>query len=245
MNSSIGKLYPSTKFAVMLLLVIFSIFTPGYVMQYLMFPLVVLISLCAGTGKQFLGTFFKSIFIIILVMFATQLFIISNEDAQPIWGFLHFSQTGLNDSLSMTSKIVAISSLVICFFQVTNIKDITYALERSGVPKKVTFLISSTIQLIPQMSALSKTITDAQKSRGIETEGNMLIRAKAFVPMLGPLVLSSIQQTEERVLALESRAFSSRTKKTSIYEMKKKTADYILDILCIAGFIAYILWRVM
>lgn len=29
MNSSIGKLYPSTKFAVMLLLVIFSIFTPG------------------------------------------------------------------------------------------------------------------------------------------------------------------------------------------------------------------------
>ena len=211
MNSSIGKLYPSTKFAVMLLLVIFSIFTPGYVMQYLIFPLVVLISLCAGTGKQFLGTFFKSIFIIILFIFAIQVFIISNEDAHPIWGFLHFSQTGLNDSLSMTSKIVAISSLVICFFQVTNIKDITYALERSGVPKKVTFLISST----------------------------------AFVPMLGPLVLSSIQQTEERVLALESRAFSSRTKKTSIYEMKKKTADYILDILCIAGFIAYILWRVM
>ncbi len=125
MNSSIGKLYPSTKFAVMLLLVIFSIFTPGYVMQYLMFPLVVLISLCAGTGKQFLGTFFKSIFIIILFIFAIQVFIISNEDTQPIWGFLHFSQTGLNDSLSMTSKIVAISSLVICFFQVTNIKDIS------------------------------------------------------------------------------------------------------------------------
>ena len=77
MNSSIGKLYPSTKFALMLLLVIFSIFTPGYVMQYLMFPLVVLISLCAGTGKQFLGTFFKSIFIIILFIFAIQVFIIS------------------------------------------------------------------------------------------------------------------------------------------------------------------------
>ena len=203
MNSAIGKLYPSTKFAVLLLLVILSVFTPGYTLQYLMFLVVLFFSLCAGTARQFLGTFFKSIFIIIIFIFAIQVFIISNEDAQPIWAFIHFSQTGLNDSLSMTSKIVAISSLVICFFQVTDIKDITFALEKSGTPRKVTFLISSTIQLIPQMSALSKTITDAQKSRGIETEGSLLIRAKAFVPMLGPLVLSSIQQTEERMLALD------------------------------------------
>ena len=96
----------------------------------------------------------------------------------------------------MTSKIAAISSLLICYFQITEVKDINYALEKSGVPKKVTFLISSTLQLIPQMSALSRVILDAQKSRGIETEGNLIIRAKAFVPMLGPLVLSSIQQTE-------------------------------------------------
>ena len=34
MNSAIGKLYPSTKFAVLLLLVILSVFTPGYTLQY-------------------------------------------------------------------------------------------------------------------------------------------------------------------------------------------------------------------
>ena len=245
MNSAIGKLYPSTKFAVVLLLVICSIFTPGYIFQYIMLPVAFILSVCSGTGKQFLKTFFKSIFIIILFIFIIQVCIVSNDDAQPVWGFIHFSQTGLNESLSMTSKIVAISSLIICFFQVTKIKDITYALERSGVPKKVTFVISSTIQLIPQMSALSKTITDAQKSRGIESEGNLLVRAKAFVPMLGPLVLSSIQQTEERVLALESRAFSSKARKSSIYVIEKKAADYVLDILCIAGLIVYIIWRVM
>lgn len=245
MNSHIGKLYPATKFAVLLLLAILSIFTPGYLFQYLMFPLILLVSLFAGTGKKFLGTFLKSIFIVILFIFVIQVCIVGNEDAQPIWGFIHFSRTGLNESLGITSKIVAISSLVICFFQITGIKDIIYALEKSGVPKKLTFVIASTIQLIPQMTALSKTITDAQKSRGIETEGNVLIRAKAFLPMLGPLVLSSIQQTEERVLALESRAFSSKTKKTSIYEIKKKTVDYVIELLCIAGLVAYIAWRVM
>ncbi len=245
MDSAIGRLYASTKFMVLFVLVIISIFTPGYMLQYMMFPLCLLFSIFAGTGKKFAGTFFKSIFLIILFIFVIQVFLISNDDAQPIWMFIHFSQTGLDTSLSMTSKIVASGSLVMCFFQVTDIKDITYALERSGVPKKVTFLISSTMQMIPQLSALSKTIMDAQKSRGIETEGSFMVRAKAFAPMLAPLVLSSIQQTEERMLALESRAFSAKVKKTSIYEMKKKTADHILSILCAAGLIAYIVWRVV
>lgn len=244
MNSAIGRLYPSTKFAVVLVLIICSVFTPGYLFQYSMFLLALLFSLFAGTAKKFIGAFFKSIFVIILFIFIIQVCIISNEDAQPIWAFIHFSQTGLASSLDMTSKIAAISSLLICYFQITEVKDINYALEKSGVPKKVTFLISSTLQLIPQMSALSRVILDAQKSRGIETEGNLIIRAKAFVPMLGPLVLSSIQQTEERVLALESRAFSCKAKKTSIYEIKKKAADHVLDALCIMGLAVYIVWRV-
>lgn len=245
MDSRIGKLYPTTKFMVALLAVVISIFTPGYVLQYLMFPVFLIISLMAGTGKQFLSIFFKSIFLIIVFVFAMQVFIITNADQVPIWGFLHFSKMGLDTSLAMTSKIVAISSAIMVFFQTTKVKDITYALEKAGTPRKVTFLISSTIQLIPQMSGLSKTITDAQRSRGIETEGGLLVRMKAFVPMLGPLVLSSIQQTEERVLALESRAFSSKGKKTSIYVLDKTGIDKCLELLCLVGLIAYVIWRVM
>lgn len=169
MDSRIGKLYPTTKFMIMVLVVMISIFTPGYTLQYLFLPVFLIISFASGTGKQFLNTFFKSVFIIVLFVFAIQIFIITNDDQVPIWAFLHFSKTGLETSLSMTSKIVAISSAIMCFFQITKVKDIIYALEKAGTPRKVTFLISSTIQLIPQMTSLQKTITDAQKSRGIET----------------------------------------------------------------------------
>lgn len=245
MNGAIGKLYPTTKFCVLLALAVICIFHPGWQLQYLMLPVILVISLLAGTAKQFLATFFKSIFIIILFIFVIQVCIVANEDAQPIWAFLHFSQTGLNESLLMTSKIAAISSLVICYFEVTSIQDIIFAMEKGGLPKKVTFVISSTIQLIPQMSALSKTITDAQRSRGIETEGSLIVRAKAFVPMVGPLVLSSIQQIEERVLALESRAFSSKAKKTSIYEINKTGADHVISVLSLLAIVAYVIWRVV
>lgn len=245
MDSRIGKLYPTTKFMITLLVVIVSIFTPGYVLQYVMFPVFLIISLMVGTTKQFLNAFFKSIFIIILFIFAMQVFIITNEDQISIWGFIHFSQAGLATSLSMTSKITAIASAIMTFFETTKVKDITYALEHAGTPRKVTFLISSTIQLIPQTSSLSKTITDAQKSRGIETEGGLMTRIKAFVPMLGPLVLSSIQQTEERVLALESRAFSAKGKKTSIYVLNKTGLDIVLEVCSVILLIGYVVWRVM
>lgn len=245
MDSRIGKLYPTTKFMITLLVVIISIFTPGYVLQYALFPVFLIISFMAGTTKQFLNAFFKSIFIIILFIFAMQVFIITNEDQTSIWAFIHFSQAGLATSLSMTSKITAIASAIMTFFETTKVKDITYALEHAGTPRKVTFLISSTIQLIPQMSSLSRTITDAQKARGIETEGGLMTRIKAFVPMLGPLVLSSIQQTEERVLALESRAFSAKGKKTSIYVLNKTGLDIVLEVLSVILLIGYVVWRVM
>lgn len=244
MDSRIGQLYPSTKFAFMVLIILLSMFTPGYLFQYMVFPFIILLSVCSKTAVDFLSAFMKSIFIVVLFIFIIQVFIMLNDDSVKIWGFIHFSDMGLLNSLTMTSKIVAISSTIIWYFQVTSVKDMIYALEKSGISPKITFVIASTIQLIPQMLLLSKTITDAQKARGIETEGNMVTRLKAFIPMVGPLVLSSIQQIEERVLALESRAFSAKATKTSIYALKKQKADYMLTTLCAVILIGYIVWRI-
>ncbi|MEI5993244.1 energy-coupling factor transporter transmembrane component T [Candidatus Enterococcus mansonii] len=245
MDSKIGKLYPATKFGCVLLLIVLCMFLPGYWFQYAVLPFTMILSLFSHTFRKFFSVFMKSIFLVVLFIFVIQVFIVKNDDSQPLWWIFSFSQMGLENSLSMTSKIVGISSSIIYFFQVTSTKDIHYNLEKSGAPKKLTFVVASTIQLIPQMSNLSKTITDAQKSRGIETEGSLWIRMKSFVPMIGPLVLSSIQQTEERVLTLESRAFSSKNKKTSIYELPKRKIDYLITIVCWLIFASFIIWRVM
>lgn len=242
MANKIVNLYPSTKFFWMLLIIIICMFTPGYLVQYSIFPVIILLSVLSKNTKEFLSVFMKSIVVIVLFIFIIQTFIIQNEDSQPIWWFFKFSQMGLTSSLLMTSKIVGISSTIIYFFQVTQTKDINHALEKSGIPKKVTFIIASTIQLIPQMSSLSVTITEAQKSRGIESEGNLLVRMKSFIPMIGPLVLSSIQQTEERVLTLEARGFSSKHKKTAIYELKKSKLDHMLIVTCVLAGIIFIVW---
>jgi len=243
MNHFIGKLYPSTKFVIVLLVIILSMFTSSPTFQLGLFTGVLILNLLSKTFLNFLKTFFKSIFVLVLFIFVIQVYIINNPDSQQIWGFISFSQMGLTTSIDMSSRIIAVSSVIIWFFQVTSVKDIIHALELAKVSKKVTFVIASTIQLIPQMFKLSQTITDAQKSRGIETEGNLLVRVKAFMPMLGPLVLSSIQQIEERVLSLESRGFSSTIRKTSVYTIKKSKLDYLISLGCLVIFILYIIWR--
>lgn len=52
------------------------------------------------------------------------------------------------------------------------------------------------------MSGTMNTIMDAQRSRGLETEGNLITRAKSFLPLISPVVMSSLINTRERAIAL-------------------------------------------
>ena len=165
MLSQIGKWYPSTKLMIVVSVIIISMFSTIPTVQYVLFGLSILLSLCSGTLSNFFKTFFKSIVIIILFIFLVQVFIVQNEDSQKIWWVIGFSEIGLNTSIGLSSRIVAISSIIIWFFQVTSVKDIISSLEKANIPKKATFVIASTIQLVPQMTKLSQTITDAQRAR--------------------------------------------------------------------------------
>ena len=69
-------------------------------------------------------------------------------------------------------------------------------------------------------------------------------RVKSFVPMLGPLIFSLIQQTEEHALALQSRAFLAPVPKTSLYRLDKHTIDRVIQVICLLLLILFIVWRV-
>jgi len=51
-------------------------------------------------------------------------------------------------------------------------------------------------------------IQAAQRARGLDTEGSLRARLRGVMPLVGPVILSSLTEVEERSLALEVRAFS-------------------------------------
>ena len=81
----------------------------------------------------------------------------------------------------------------------------------------ITYVIISTLQILPQMQAKAQTIIAAQRSRGLDTESSFFKRAGAVVPLVGPLVFGSLVEVEERAIAIESRGFTSTRIKTTLH----------------------------
>ena len=93
------------------------------------------------------------------------------------------------------------------------------ALTQRGLPPSLTYIIVSTLQIIPQMQLKASTIIDAQRSRGLETQGGLHRRVSALLPLVGPLVFGSLVDVEERAIAIEARAFKAKRTKTSLIEI--------------------------
>lgn len=244
-KKSILHLYPTTKFLVILFLCISVFIVPGYLYAYSVLFICMFIAYLAGYFKEFSNLAIKALLLIVVFIFILQSFFYPGTQVIWSWSIFSIKQEGIDFALNLTSKIVAIGSSFILFFRITKVKDLISSLEALGLPPKVTYIFLSTLQIIPEMKKLTVAIMDAQKTRGVETEGKLFTRVKAFLPTLSPLILGSIAGTEERVLTLESRAFSAKVKKTSLYKVKKTKYDPIVRVILLILLITLIIWRVM
>ena len=94
-------------------------------------------------------------------------------------------------------------------------------------------MINSVFQIVPQMMKTKDTIVDAQRSRGMETEGSLMTRIKAFLPLISPVVMSALINTRERAIALEVRGFGRKNKKTFINDRQKLKGDLVICIILV------------
>jgi energy-coupling factor transport system permease protein len=117
-------------------------------------------------------------------------------------------------------------------------------LEQAGFSPRFGYMISSVFQIIPQMMGTMNTIMDAQRSRGLETEGNLLVRTRAFIPLISPVVNSSLINTRERAIALEVRGFDSKQKKTFLQDHKLQREDKLFMAIMTILLIGSVIWRI-
>ncbi|MFK9092992.1 energy-coupling factor transporter transmembrane component T family protein [Bacillus salipaludis] len=241
------KLHPMTKLYFTLFVIVAVLIIPSYLFAFSSFPVLMIVALFAGSRvfKEFIGIILKALLFLLLLVFLMQLFYYPGETVLGEWGIFKWTAEGLQYGLILTSKILAIGSAFILFFRITEVKDFVKSLEDIGLPPMGAYVVMSTLQIIPEMKRQANTIMEAQKTRGVETEGSMLVRAKAFIPTLTPLILSSIASTEERAITLESRAFSAPVKKTSLHKLSKSTADRMLPVVFLLILVALIVWRVV
>ncbi|MCM3743936.1 energy-coupling factor transporter transmembrane protein EcfT [Sporosarcina luteola] len=152
---------------------------------------------------------------------------------------------GFSIALLITLRVVNMVAAFGVLILTTKPDDLVEALLQKGLSPKFGYVLLSVLQIIPQMVALTGKITDAQRARGMETEGGIWMRFKSFLPLLGPVVLNSLTETRERSIALEIRGFNAKGNRTFLYERETYRYSMPLRIALIIFFLAVIVWRVM
>jgi len=124
---------------------------------------------------------------------------------------------GLVFALEILVRIMAISGAITLFYLTTRPQDLVVDLERRGVSARVAFVANASVQTVPAMVERAQQIAAAQRARGLDTEGSLLRRIRGIVPIVGPVILGSIAEVEERTLALEARGFTRPGRRTLLW----------------------------
>lgn len=114
------------------------------------------------------------------------------------------------------------------------------------MPPKAGYLVLASLNVVPQMQRRMGIIQEAQSARGVETGGGLIARMKAYIPLLGPVVMSSLTDAQERGMTLETRGFGiTGIKQTSFVEVTSTKLDKIIKGSLIAFFVIVLILSIL
>ena len=151
-------------------------------------------------------------------------------------------------ALQTLVRLFAISLSIGLFIMTTDPRAFVFDLERRGVPPRAAFIAVATIEAVPTLVERASTIGESQRARGLDTEGSFRARVRGLVPIVGPVIIGSLTDVEERSLALESRAFSRPGRRHLLWAMPdsgwERLLRWLLFLLLVAAAVARISGRI-
>lgn len=219
-HSAIHRLHPLTKLTLAGFTLLGGLALPGPWLTYLLFVLVLIpLALLSQVLKQLLNATWRVVLPFAISVFLIQGFFWQGGPITLDLGLVSLKREGLTFAITSTGRILIVVSSFLWFALTTRPDLLMISLVQRGLPSTLAYIIVATIQIIPRFQQRAATITDAQRSRGLETQGGLRQRIRGVLPLVVPLILSSLVDVEERALAVEARGFNHPGKKTSLIEI--------------------------
>jgi energy-coupling factor transport system permease protein len=152
---------------------------------------------------------------------------------------------GVDFAAQTLVRLVAISLSIGLFILTTEPRAFVLDLERRGVSPRFAFVAVATIEAVPNLVERAQVIAESQRSRGLDTEGSLLARLRGIIPLVGPAILSSLTDVEEKSLALESRAFSRPGRRHLLWAMGDRTWERVARWALLLGLVAVAVARIV
>lgn len=236
-TSVIHRLDPRMKIVLTLLYIVY-VFLANSLLSYCMLLLTVLVLLLIS--KLPLKPVINGIKpVVFVIMFTAVINIFWTKGETPLvdWYFIHIYPEGIIFALYMFLRIVClITGTSILLTYTTSPIDLTDGLEQLLAPlKKIklpvhefSMMMSIALRFIPTLIEETDKIMNAQKARGADfVSGKLLQRAKALIPVLIPLFVSSIRRADDLATAMECRCYRGGDGRTRMSKLKYTPKDFV------------------
>lgn len=183
--------------------------------------------------------------VIFLVIFTALLNLFYTSDGTVLWGYgiLTITVEGIWRAGFMVARILMLIACTLLLTYTTSPITLTDGLERLLRPlKKVGFpvhelsmIMSIALRFIPTLIQETDKIISAQKARGADFDtGGLVQKAKALIPILIPLFISSFRRAEELAVAMECRCYHGDDGRTSLRQLVMHGRDWGLVVFSLA-----------
>jgi len=244
--SVVHRLNPLTKATLATTTSVAAVVLGGLVGPLLLVAVAVVVpAIAAGVVGRLAKTALLLAFPIALSAFLVNVFFLPGAETVLFRiGPITATAEGLGFAFEIMARIMAISGAVTLFYLTTRPADLVLDLERRGVSPRVAFVANASVQTVPAMVERAAQITAAQRARGLDTEGSPWRRVRGIVPIVGPVILGSIAEVEERTMALEARAFTRPGRRTLLWSPADGRAEPLVRWGLLIGLVALIGLRI-
>ena len=162
------------------------------------------------------------------------------------WGIIEITDASLIFAAFMALRLIllvmgsSLLTLTTTPVELTDgIESLLYPLKLIKFPvHELALIMSIALRFIPTLADETHRIINAQKARGGDFEtGGLFSRAKAMIPILIPLLVSSFRRAEELGDAMDARCYSGSKGRTRYKKMRITFRD-IIGVLLYGGVLA-------
>lgn len=182
--------------------------------------------------------------VLFLVIFSAVLNIFFNREGTPLvekWlGFITITDKGLIYAGFLTARLILLVFSASILTLTTTPVDLADGIETLMYPLKwikfpvheFALIMSIALRFIPTLMDETDRIIKAQKARGADFEsGNIFKKAKALIPVLIPLLISSFRRADELGDAMDARCYAGSKKRTKYKRLTIGWFDVVSFIL--------------
>ncbi len=188
----------------------------------------------------------KGIFVLLLFTAVLNLFFTKRGTLLWSWWILEIYDEGIKFAAKMLLRLMLLVVGSNILTLTTTPVDLTHAIESLLSPLKVlrfpvrdlALIMSLTLSFIPGLIEETDRIIRAQKARGADFDtGNIIKRAKAFIPILIPLLVGGFRRADELANAMNSRCYEGSEKRTQLNKMHLGWRDAVGAFVTVSVFV--------